>query len=101
MSGIGPPRDGHVVSRTRSAEMNPRTRTLEAIVIAIDDHRRRIAKVLDQLDDLQRHAVDRHPGARDGDERAPCALFACLAQRLRAGDDALRDVVFELQARVG
>jgi hypothetical protein len=81
--------------------MNSRTHTLEAVVVAMDEHRRRIAKVLDQLDELQRHAVDRHPGTRDCDERAPSALFACLAQRLRVGDDVLRDVVFVLRVRVG
>jgi hypothetical protein len=81
--------------------MNSPTRTLEGLVIAIDGHRQRLAAVLDQLDDLQRHAVEQHADSRKSDECATSALFAFFAQRLRAGDDALRDVLFQLRARVG
>jgi hypothetical protein len=101
MSRGGRPRDGHAVSQIGSGDVNSRTAPLEGVVIAIDDHRRRIATVLNQLDDLQRQAVERHASSRASDEPTASALFACVAQRLRAGDDALRDVLLQLRARVG
>jgi hypothetical protein len=101
MSVGTPPRDGHAVHRIGSADMSSSTRSLEGVVVAIDGHRQRIAKVLDQLDDLQRHAVEQHVSSRQSGECATPVLFALFAQRLRAGDDALRDVLLQLRARVG
>jgi hypothetical protein len=93
-------RDGRVVPRVGTADTESPTRALEGVVMAVDGHRERLAKVLGQLEDLQRQAVPWHPGSRTS-ERATTALFALFAQRLRTADDALREVVLQLRERVG
>jgi ABC-type transporter Mla subunit MlaD len=72
---------------------------LAAVVFAVASHRRRIARLLEQLDDLQRQTADGRVGALEAGMLDAATLLAQLAARLRAGDQVLRDVVAGLQGR--
>jgi hypothetical protein len=72
---------------------------LAAVGFAVARHRRRIAWLLEQLDDLQGQTADGRVGALEAGMFDVATLLAQLAARLRVGDEVLRDVVAGLQGR--
>jgi hypothetical protein len=71
----------------------------DSVVLTVLNHRRRIARLLSQIDDLQRRVLDRGVSELEAGTLDEAALLAHFADRLRAGDDALHHVVLELQGR--
>jgi hypothetical protein len=91
-------------ARPAAAVRTPAPDHVLAAVSAVANHRRRIAQLLDQLDDLQHHAADARvatleAGILEAGVLDAATLLAQLAARLRAGDEVLRDVVAALQGR--
>lgn len=72
-------------------------RTLPAIILAVHEHRRRTARLLDGVDDLRRAAVEAGvAGLADG--RIDVAtLLAQFSEYLRAGDGHIETLVARLE----
>jgi hypothetical protein len=92
-----------LVAMTYTAQAGAEDWMVPGIILAVAEHRQRIARLLNRLDALRRDAVERsvtvlEDGLDDGTVDAP-ALLALFAERLRAGDHELREVVAELEAR--
>jgi hypothetical protein len=72
---------------------------LAPMVFAVANHRRRIARLLEQLDDLRHHTGDTRVADLEPAMNDDAALLAQFAARLRRGDEVLRDVIAALQGR--
>jgi hypothetical protein len=69
------------------------------IILAVTEHRRRIARLLGRLDELRRNAVEAGVAAlEDGTVDAP-TLLVQISERLRAGDGQLEQLVIELESQ--
>jgi hypothetical protein len=67
------------------------------IILAVTEHRRRIARLLGRLDELRRHAVEAGVAALEDGSVDTATLLAQFSDRLRAGDGQLEQLVIELE----
>jgi hypothetical protein len=72
---------------------------LPAIILAVTEHRRRIARLLGRLDELRRDAVETGVAALEGGTVDAATLLATFSERIRTGDGQLADIVSELEAQ--
>jgi hypothetical protein len=68
------------------------------IILAVTEHRRRIAKLLGRLDDLRRNAVEIGVGALEDGTIDAATLLVLFTERLRAGDGQLEELVKDLES---
>jgi hypothetical protein len=88
-----------LVTMTYTARPGADDWMVPGIILAVAEHRRRIARLLRRLDALRRDAVERSVTVLEDGTAGPDALLTLFAERLRAGDRELREVVAELEAR--
>jgi hypothetical protein len=67
------------------------------IILAVTEHRRRIASLLDRLDELRRRAVEAGVAALEDGTIDAATLLVCFSEQLRVSDGQLGQVVEELQ----
>jgi hypothetical protein len=73
--------------------------TVAAVILAVIEHRRKIARMLSRLDELQRHVVETGVAALEDGTVDVATLLVRLSERLREGDGQLQMLVDELKVR--